>query len=112
MVGADEEIEPTLRAYAGSMCPRCQHQDPADVGGKLKRCPRYPSVVMVSPSAVSEADGDPFLGMMVGDRFAVLELLGAGSMGTVYRARQEAMGRDVALKVVRADRLIDKHSKT
>jgi eukaryotic-like serine/threonine-protein kinase len=109
---ADDEIEPTLRAFAGSMCPRCQYPDPEDVGGKLKRCPKHPTLVMVSPQAISEADGDPFLGMMVGDRFAVLELLGAGSMGTVYRARQEAMGRDVALKVVRADRLIDKHSKT
>ncbi|HHH11920.1 MAG TPA: serine/threonine protein kinase, partial [Sorangium sp.] len=48
----------------------------------------------------------------IGDRFAVLELLGAGSMGTVYRARQEAMGRDVAIKIVRSERLVDAQSKS
>ena len=47
----------------------------------------------------------------MGGRFAVLERLGAGSMGTVYRGRQEAMGRDVALKIVRSDRLADPQAK-
>ena len=32
-------------------------------------------------------------------------------MATVYRARQAAMRRDVALKIVRADRLLDAHAK-
>jgi len=67
---------------------------------------------MVPRRALAEADGDPFLGMMVGERFAVLELLGAGSMGTVYRAHQEATRRDVALKIVRSDRLVDKQAKS
>jgi serine/threonine-protein kinase len=67
--------------------------------------------VLVPTSALAAADGDPFIGMMVAERFAVLELLGAGSMGTVYRARQEAMRRDVAIKIVRSDRLVDPQAK-
>ncbi len=66
---------------------------------------------MVPTHAVSDADGDPFIGMVVADRYAVLELLGAGSMGTVYRAHQEAMRRDVALKIVRSERLVDPQAK-
>jgi tRNA A-37 threonylcarbamoyl transferase component Bud32 len=62
-------------------------------------------------SAVGAAPGDELLGRLVAGRFTVLERLGAGSMGSVYRARQEAVGRDVALKVVRPDRALDAQAR-
>jgi serine/threonine protein kinase len=40
-------------------------------------------------------------GTVVAGRFVIEDLLAEGSMGRVYRARQEPMGREVALKVMR-----------
>ncbi len=43
---------------------------------------------------------DPFLGRLIAGKFAVEERLGAGAMGIVYRARQVALDRTVAIKVL------------
>ncbi len=43
---------------------------------------------------------DPLLGTVVGGRFLLEARLGAGSIGTVYRARHLLIGREVAIKVM------------
>jgi serine/threonine protein kinase len=59
----------------------------------------------------SDPQHDPMIGRSLDGRYTVLSRLGKGSMGTVYRARQTVMDRDVAIKVLRQDRALDDSSK-
>jgi serine/threonine-protein kinase len=51
------------------------------------------------------------IGRILDGRFTIEAKLGAGSMGTVYRAKQHAMGRDVAIKILRSDRALDEGAR-
>ena len=50
---------------------------------------------------------DPFLGRDLDGRYTVLEKLGQGGMGAVYRAEQHSVGREVAVKVVNTSLVTD-----
>lgn len=45
---------------------------------------------------------DPYIGQVVADQFRILERVGAGGMGAVYRAVQPEMNRFVAVKILHA----------
>ena len=51
------------------------------------------------------------IGRVIAGRFTVLGRLGAGAMGTVYRAKQARIGREVAIKILRSDRALDEASR-
>src|SRR5262245_4763696 len=48
----------------------------------------------------SEVPSDPLVGRVVGGRYRVLERLGTGGMGVVYRVEHTAMGKMAALKML------------
>src|SRR5687767_538263 len=52
-------------------------------------------------------DHDPLLGRLIGGNFRVLELIGTGAMGQVYRAEQLSLGKMVALKLLRHELMGD-----
>ena len=40
------------------------------------------------------------LGTVLADRYELTEVIGEGGMGTVFRAHQLGVGRDVAIKIL------------
>ena len=46
-------------------------------------------------------DVDPMIGRLIGEKYRVIDYVGGGGFGAVYRAEQEPVGRVVAVKVIK-----------
>ena len=55
-----------------------------------------------APDPPSAAEADPLLGRVLNDRYKVVEAIGHGGMGRVYKALQAPLDRVVALKILGA----------
>jgi serine/threonine-protein kinase len=78
------------------VCPRCHARYPDD----SRFCPR-------DGAPLPASEGDPRVGTVLFGQFELLEVCGRGAMGTVYRAFQTGMDRQVAIKILRAELLRD-----
>jgi serine/threonine-protein kinase len=85
------------------VCPHCGHTAAGVKPGY--RCPREDGYALVDPDALARAGKDPFLGRVLQGRYPLLALIGGGGMGAVYKAIQEPVGREVAIKVIRPEAL-------
>jgi len=90
------------------VCPRCRKRWSKE--GAPTVCP-IDGLGLVSPRALVDIEEDPMVGRTLEGRYTILAKLGAGSMGAVYRAKQHAMGREVAIKILRGDRAVDASAK-
>ncbi len=60
-----------------------------------------------SPSSGLGPDCDPFLGTTIAGKYAIEARLGRGAMGAVYRARQLALDKSVAIKILHRELAVE-----
>lgn len=75
------------------VCPTCSRS----YAGGTRTCPHDGSILELAGSGP-----DPMVGATIEGRYHIAERVGAGGMGTVYRATQLNVRRDVAVKIINA----------
>ena len=64
----------------------------------------YPGEALFCPNCgmarARDESGDPMLGATIGDRYLLMDRLGQGASGTIYRAEHITLRRKVAVKVL------------
>ncbi len=81
------------------ICLKCDHNNP-DEHSFCEECG--------SPLEGSEGGKDPLIGKMISGKFEILELIGQGAMGKVYKAVQHPIEREVAIKILHPHLMEDK----
>jgi len=91
---------------SAALCVKCATPFPGSdltLAGSTETTPS--SSFTKAPSA-SAAPSTPVAiepGSVIGNRFEILQLLGEGGMGAVYKAHDRELERDVALKLIRSE---------
>src|SRR5690606_33675818 len=62
--------------------------------------PRFCPNCAADLSGVETRHGDPYVGLVIEDRYELEACIGVGAMGRVYRARQTVLGKPFAIKIL------------
>jgi serine/threonine protein kinase/Tol biopolymer transport system component len=87
-------------------CPKCQTENSAD-SKYCRECATpiaQPDIQQGSFTKTLETPREPLArGMLFARRYEIIEALGAGGMGEVYRVEDKKVGQEVALKLIKSE---------
>jgi serine/threonine protein kinase len=100
--GAQNDLSSNYCANCGTevvtSLPPTERQHPAQRPGKS--VPPAARISVAPPPSRERHHADPLIGRVVAERYRVLELIGRGGMGVVYRAEHARIGKILALKLL------------
>ena len=95
----------------GIRCPRCQADNPVD-SKYCRECatplPHAPAGPAPPTRTIETAREELAHGSLFASRYQIVEELGGGGMGRVYRAHDTKVGEEIAVKVIKPEIAADK----
>jgi serine/threonine-protein kinase len=85
-----------MTTEAAPICPECGD---AATSPDISRCPTH-GLCLLPPAVAARHQEHPLLGRVLDDKYALVDVIGSGGFGAVYRALQFPMKRTVAVKVL------------
>ncbi|MGZ7066082.1 MAG: protein kinase domain-containing protein, partial [Candidatus Aminicenantales bacterium] len=95
----------------GIKCPNCQAENPSD-SKYCKECATalpHPAGISGPPTRTVETPREELTtGTLFASRYQIVEELGGGGMGKVYRALDTKVGEEIAVKIIKPEIAADK----